>query len=281
MNAELRKISFEEYRKAEGINAGLLCNFQPTPAHFKAKWDAGDKETDSLLIGRLVHAIVLEGAKLESLISVAPEGMKFNVKAGIDWKKEHAPGGNYLTFDEGQRVNGMVKALFGNSEVWNRLKICRTELSVFVDDPVFNVRRKIRVDALPRGSMQSVSGDQLLKTYRPIFDMKKCQSVSDYDFGNDVLTYGYHIRAAFYLDTYNMAFPNDARDEFHLIAVEEKAPHAVRIFEVDFDSIETGRREYKRRLATYLECKKNDAWPAYDAQPRPIRIPEYAIQKAA
>lgn len=281
MSAELLKISFDEYRKAEGINAGLLCKFEPTPAHFKAKWDAGDKDTDSLFMGRLVHAIVLDGEKLENLTPVGPEGMKFNVKAGIDWKKEHAPDGNYLTFDEGQKVRGMVNALLTNEEVANRLKVCRTELSVFVDDPVFNVRRKIRVDALPRGSMQSISGDQLLKKYRPIFDIKKCQSVKDYDFSSDVLEYGYHIRGAFYLDTYNMAFPEDARDEFHLIAVEENAPHAVRIFELDFDSLETGRREYKRRLSRYLECKHSGIWPAYDSQPRPIRIPEYAIEKAA
>jgi hypothetical protein len=53
------------------------------------------------------------------------------------------------------------------------------------------------------------------------------------------------------------------RQKWVLIFVEKKAPFRTECYELDDELIESGRQDYYRLIRMELECRKNNAWPAW------------------
>ena len=89
-----------------------------------------------------------------------------------------------------------------------------------------------------------------------LIDFKTTRDASRSAFMRECLKYGYHIQAAWYLDTYNMANGTDYK-EFFFIAIENTYPFAVNTLELGQREIELGRDEYKKALQEYKDYLEN------------------------
>ena len=74
---------------------------------------------------------------------------------------------------------------------------------------------------------------------------------------------------------------NEDIEKFIFAAIETSAPYAVKIYELEQDSIEAGRKKYRQALNEYAQCKASNTWPAYDQEIETIGIPQWALEKDA
>ena len=90
---------------------------------------------------------------------------------------------------------------------------------------------------------------------------------------------GYATQAAYYLDLWNEACPQDQREGFVFIAVERKAPYLVACYVVDPIDIAIGQRVNQERLAAYLESSRSNRWPGFSDGFQNISMPGWARVK--
>lgn len=102
-------------------------------------------------------------------------------------------------------------------------------------------------------------------------DLKSTRSAALRPFLRDSFTYGHHIQAAFDLDLYRAAMPDEDRNTWCLVVVENYEPWTVgkRMMTDDPSQpenfLDLGRVTYRRLLANYCFCLKHNKWPDYDS----------------
>ena len=140
------------------------------------------------------------------------------------------------------------------------------ELSGFVECPETGVIRRIRFDWLTPDLVS--------------LDLKKTQDARKEAFDKSVFNYGYHIQAAFYNDTFAL-IAGQSLKAFKFLAIEEKAPHGVKVRQCDDVSMHIGREAIQASTrAVYAKCEaaKND-WPAYEDIEEESGIPTWAVNQ--
>lgn len=87
----------------------------------------------------------------------------------------------------------------------------------------------------------------------------------------------YHVQAASYYDVYRAAMPDEDRTNFIHLIQENTAPYHVvtplTVLSTEF--LDWGRMKYRRALAFYCECLKENVWPSY--QPARNTIGKFQI----
>lgn len=262
-----RDMPMSEYRAHPGVAASDLKAMQRSPAYARAR---ESRETKATLFGTAIHTAVLEPDEIEKRYVIDPESPKGGYPAGWRNAKDYreqvaeivASGVTPLARDEYEAlfvIRGRVHA----HEIGKQLHALdgHRECSVFVADEEHSLVRKCRPDWLVPGA-------------RMVVDVKSTRNHRAGQFARDCKTFGYHLSAAYYLDTIGEEMPVE---HFVFLAINNTAPFEVAAYTLDSDSIEQGRREYQRELARYAECMSRDAWPAGPALIEEIRLPEYAI----
>jgi hypothetical protein len=79
----------------------------------------------------------------------------------------------------------------------------------------------------------------------------------------NVVTQGYDIQAAMYLDMFNVA-TKEERSTFRHIVQESDAPYEILRRELSLEFIQIGRAKYERALVDYCYCLKSSNWPSID-----------------
>lgn len=224
-------------------------------AHWKAKVY---KESSTFDLGTAVHAMVLEPAA--DLIVRGTEDRRGN-KWKLEADQAKANGQLLLTagdFDLAQEIASSVimhpigKRLHGKGIV--------NEASFFATDPDTGLSIKARPDAfVPSAGV--------------IYDLKTCQSANPRDFGKDVLNYGYHIQAAFYLHT--LALAGQRADSFVFVCVEKTAPYAVSVNVLSSDYLAYGRAQMHAALAQIKNADQTGYEPAWSQAINEIALPRW------
>lgn len=263
----------EKYHKAYGVSHSMLRNMEP-PARLPAYLTEPRVVTADMVLGTLTHHLILEPEKPLPKIVVQPDTYpaqpdstavkqkKASVGDPIDWhngakycKRWHAEakeaGLIVLTSDRMDSLRGMVKSVSVHPGARSLLTNCETEVSVFLNWEHHGraVLRKGRMDVLPINS-------------NALADVKTCEDASTEEFAKKIEE-GYATQAAYYLDLWNEAMPNDQREAFVFIAVERKPPYLVACYYVNPTDIAIARRLNQARLTRYLECSKTNVWPGF------------------
>lgn len=101
-------------------------------------------------------------------------------------------------------------------------------------------------------------------------DLKQTRSAALFPFLSDSFKFGHHIQAAFDLDLYRAALPEEDRCMWCLIIQENTEPWTVgRRMMTDDPSqpdnlLDLGRVTYQRLLRNYCICLKTGKWPDYE-----------------
>lgn len=242
-------IPFKDYLAIPAVSNSYLSKMDKCPAAAKVE----QEETPSLILGRAVHKVVLEGSKaFLKEFAVAPDLDK-RTKAG---KEEFAAfqsaneGKQILTKDEGDKVLVIGNAVFKHPFAKKLLAENVTEQTIIWEDRDTGLLCKGRPDCLP-------DEDKMV-----IVDLKTARGAGEKEFTRSVVSYGYAKGAAFYHDGYGAATGIYLSD-FVLIAVEPEEPYRVEVYVLDDEFVGWGRQEYKRLLALEKRCRDEGKYPHY------------------
>lgn len=251
----------EHYHAYKGISVSGLKQVMQSPAHYA--YSEPKEKTTFMILGTAIHAAVLEPVRyaneycrLEDCKDRRQAQYKNAVKAlGEDL---------VLITSDAQKVDNMQVAVRRSEKAMEHLAAGWPELSGFVECPDTGVIRRIRFDWLTRDLIS--------------LDLKKCQDARKEAFDKSIFNYGYHIQAAFYNDTFALIAGQPLK-AFKYLAIEEKAPHGVKVRPCDDVSMHIGREQYKPALALYAKCEAENDWPAYEDTEEESGIPTWAVNQ--
>lgn len=243
----IRGLPEREYRaRSEKSQSDFKHFLEPTPAHAKHAMDKEHEDTDSMLNGTCLHALILEDKKV------------YEVGTGTTQKNPKQPeNGILLSPHNAKIVEGMAAGIRRNKGAMLLLESSvDREISLFWDG------MKARLDGVcPLGPL----------------DIKSTKGADLWAFSKSLHDYGYHIQGAHYLEGAALAgFP---ADDFYIIAAENFAPFECAVYKIGHRSLEVGARELARLKELYFECARTGVYPGYSEEPVEINIPAYAMEE--
>ena len=255
------------YHQWEAASNSALNHLIRSPAHMQAYIKEPMVDTPALLLGRAVHAAVLEPDRFGSEYGMMPAGLKRTTKEGKEtWNElvETLGEGNVLSADDygicvrtRERVHAKTTAhalITGTGDV---------ELSLVWEDEETGVLCKARWD---RHSPEIAGG--------AIVDLKTTKDASPREFTRAIYNFGYHRQAAMYLmGAKALSLPVR---HYSIIAVEKVPPFGVAVYRITEGTVDASEDQVKALLRRYAECKEKDEFPDYPDEVRDISVPDWA-----
>ena len=238
-----------------------------TPAHYKHVYLDGHREKKKAWdIGTAVHSKVL-GVGADT-VTCPPELLASNgvmsTKAAKEWRAEQeAAGLIVVSAAEQQQVNAMAESVLTHdlARGWFELP-GHSEASMFATDPGTGLRLRCRFDRLPDDP-------------RAAIDLKTTLDASPEGFKKRAHDLRYHVSRAHYLHTADLA--GHPRQEMVFVAVENKAPYLVAVYQFDREQVERGEREARRARELLKRCQELGEWPGYSPNLEFLEAPAYAM----
>lgn len=231
-----------------------------SPAHARAALLEPKTETPALVLGRAIHARILEPDSYGERFAVAPK-VDRRTKAGKEeWQAftDAHPEAVILTEADGELVSAVAAAVESHPLASALLSNGKPELSGFWQDPETGVPCRCRFDYLRQDGIG--------------VDLKTTADASPREFQRSIARYAYHTQAAFYAMGHEV-ITGEALTDFAFIVVEKSAPYAIGLYRIDDEALELGRSQARRALRIIAECQSRDHWPAYSDRVEPIGVP--------
>lgn len=270
-NGIVEDLSMDLYRRTAAVAASDLKNMQRSPAFARMRSHSTSPAKEW---GTAVHTAILEPDMLDARYRVEPAQPADNDAKVWRATKLYKEGVAALMAEPG--VEGVLSADDMESLRWVQQRVKENAIgaqlheiggiregSVFCHDDEFRVWRKVRPD-------------WLIPQTGVVIDVKTGADHRPRQFARACHAYGYHLSAAYYLDTLTAAL-DQSFDHYVFLVVNSDAPHEVATYTLDADSIEQGRHEYRRALAHWRECEETGRWPGGSSKIEELRLPEYAI----
>lgn len=258
----------EQYHAVAAMSAGGLKRMKQSPAHFFGmqldpnRPESGEP-TDAMRNGNLTHCALFEPHALEARYVVKPDGMSFASKDGKAWRDAQTR--EIVSAEELAAARAQAAAVRRDQDVAALLAEGRGEQSAFWIDDITGELCKCRPDwTHPTGD------DGVI-----LLDGKTCRDASPDGFARAIWNLDYHLQAAWYSDGFEKTTGKKVHG-FVFLAVESSWPHVAAHYMVGDDVLEAARRENRRLLNRYAECKRTGTWPGYAAGINLITLPRWA-----
>lgn len=257
------------YLAEHGVSQSGLKQLARSPAHYRQYVDHPEEPTLHQKIGTIEHFAVFQPDLLESSHWVKPvnytnkkgETRKWNGNATEckDWLYAHSDR-QVISQDNYDAIIGMRDSIMRHPAAMKALDPRgKAEQSLFCEDAETGMQLKCRCDFL--------SGNCIV-------DLKKCQDASPAGFGKTVANYWYDLQAAVNLHICNAL--GLGKENFIFIAVEDQAPFAVGVYQLDEASIAIGYSKFRRLMAKYQACAIANQWPAFSSNIEYLSLPKWA-----
>lgn len=268
MKTGVEQLSMAAYLAAHGVSQSRLKLLAKSPAHLKYAEAHPEPSTPDQEMGTVLHKAVFEPKQLKDFCYVIPATYKndkgeekpwhggANVcKAWFEQRKDKIRI-HQADYDDVIKMRDSVHA---HPAAALALKTGKAEQSLFCEDPDTGLQLKCRSDWM--------SGIWCV-------DLKKCQDASSSGFARSVANYGYAIQAAMTLHICNIL--KLGKEKFGFIAIEDKPPYAVGVYQLSDAALEIGRSQFRRLMTRYLECVVSEKWPAYSPNIEFLELPGWA-----
>ena len=257
----------EQYHRIAAMSAGGLKRMRQSPAHFfgmqidPLRPDPGEP-TAALRNGTLVHCALFEPEQVAARYVTKPDGMSLATKEGKAWRDAQT----LEIVDAAQMAAALAQARAARAvpDLAALLAEGYGESSAFWLDDDTGELCKCRPDWV------SPAGDGVI-----LVDGKTCQDASAEGFGRAIWNYGYHLQASWYIDGFEAATGLRVHG-FVFAAVESAWPHAAAAYMLGDDVLDHARRENRRLLNLYAECKRTGVWPGYGQSIQLVNLPAWA-----
>lgn len=276
----------ERYHAIPAMSAGGLKRMRRSPAHFYGmqldpnRPPPGDP-TPAMKNGTLVHCCIFEPASVVERYVVLPDDAprkpteaqrsatkpSDETRRAVGWWSafEAAHGGKIIVEPvQMQAARAQAAAIRALPDVAALLADGYGEASAFWIDEETAELCKCRPD------WTSPSGDGVI-----LVDGKTCQDASEDGFGRSIWNMDYWLQAAWYSDGFEAATGLHVHG-FVFAAVESAWPHQAAAYMLGDDVLDKARRENRRLLNLYAECKRTGRWPGYSQGISLINLPGWA-----
>lgn len=242
------RIDARAYHKHPALSRSVLEKIRTSPLHLQHYLVHGADESDAMIEGRVLHALV--EAKLKGQDAIMSDRVAVwtgDRRAGKAWDEFCAVNvsRDIVKADAMARIKLMADAVLTDSRTRPLLEGASIEVAAFWKDAPTGVDCRALID---------VAHDVTL------FDLKSTSAVDLDAFMRSAYNFGYHRQAAWYLDGSTAATGRPYMD-FGFIVVEKEAPHAVSVLHYDDAAVAAGRAENRANLNLYAACKEANSWP--------------------
>lgn len=263
-------LPIDEHHGGVGISKSGLDDIDQSPLHYFA-WHLDPRRPvreamPAQLVGTLAHCALLEPAEFDKRYAVGPDVSR----ATKEWKQfaERQAGRECIKPDQYSAAMRQAEAMRALPQVRDALEKGQPEVSAYWTDAETGELCRCRPDWVsPVGERQAIP-----------LDVKTCGDASPEDFKRQLARMRYHVQNAFYVDGYESASGVEALG-LVFVAVEADWPHAASTVMLDDLGIEQGRRDYRRNLNRYAECRKTNVWPGYSNSIELVTLPFWAFDK--
>lgn len=264
-------IDNDDYHGGPGISKSGLDLVDRSPGHYWERYMNPEREedtnTDAQLVGSAIHCALLEPDAFDARYWLGP---KVSNRGTNQWKDAAAAaqedGASLLLPKQYEYVMRMQRDVFRHPKAAYLLEAPgRTEVSGYAIDEETGELVRVRWDKL------LTSGYQL--------DIKKTQDARPDAFAKSVANFRYHVQQAMYSEVYAMLHDGLAPQGFIFLVIEERPPHAVRLYTVKAHDERIGSIQWRENLRTYHECRVNEHWPLYPENVQEIELPFWARKK--
>jgi hypothetical protein len=271
-----RKVRRPIYESWDAVNQSNAKTARKSMAHALEEKLHPKEDTEAQGFGQALHMAILDPSAFETEFAFSP----LNPETGRDYDRRTKEGKAAWTAFEAQNKD---KILVKGSEAARIRRISEkvwahptareilggrgtNELGVVWTDPESGVLCKALIDRVTQ-----------FEGWTTIVDLKSTVDASDDGWPRQVMRWGYHIQAAYYMDGFNSI--QEGKRRFVFIAVEKDPPYALRVHEPKPSAIAQGRIEYKALLLQFAEALKNDYWPSYPEGVNEFNLPEWAYKE--
>lgn len=263
------ELSNEAYHAGPGISKSGWVLVSRSLAHYKHYKKA---TTRAMILGSAVDAAMFEPELFFQQYTIAPEGMPFNKKDGIDFKNAaREQGKEPLTYNEGGHIPAMIEAVRSNKDAAPLLAHGMAQVSAYWHDPGYKFLSKCRVDWVTDNRIicdLKTTTDARMKPFAKIAfaDDKR------YDFQAVVYCEGM-------TETTEQALGDRIEhNHFRLIVVEVKPPHEVKVYYFTNEDLLEAWEEIQMLKDKYAQALKTGIWLGYDEEPgmEPMKKPGWA-----
>jgi len=126
------------------------------------------------------------------------------------------------------------------------------------------------------GAVLKIRPDKRDPESRTLFDLKTTDDARLQNFDRQILQFGYHLQAAYYLDVANMISGRGSYENFIWVVIESAPPHGVCFYEVTQAWIDLGRDKYKTALEMHFKARDSGVYESYPTQIMQAVPPAYA-----
>ena len=256
-------INAQEYHAApqyDAVSSGHFKHMEKSMQHY-IYYRQNPPQKDIFDFGRLFHYATLEPHKFENKVAVYRDG----IRRGKAWDAFQESNKDKIIIKppEYDQIRVMAAAAHNHplASAIIRHKQAVIEESLFWYDQATGEKCKCRPDIR-------------IQSEGVIADLKGVESADKASFAAACGRY-YQYQPPFYLDGATAAV--SPHDTFIFICVEKEPPHAVAIYQADYEFIEVGRVKYQELLLRYSQCKIENKWPGYPADIQPISLPRWAM----
>lgn len=264
-----RDMPAEQYHAVPAMSAGGLKRMRQSPAHFYGmQLDPNrpppGEPTPAMKAGTLFHCALFEPNALPERYAVKPEGLSLSTKDGKAWKDALPAGVDIIDAAALAKARKQAERVRADPDLGALLASGYGEASAFWVDDETRELCKCRPDWTHQ------VGDGVI-----LVDGKSCPDASPAGFARTAWNMGYVHIAAWYIDGFSAATGLKVHG-YVFAAVEHEWPHIAKGWMVPDDVLESARRENRRQLNRYAECKRTGHWPGYEAGISLITLPRWA-----
>lgn len=282
-----------EYLDLKAANWSTIQHFRRSPAHVKWHMENDSISTESLSLGSLQHAVLLEPDAVEGRFAVLPE-ITWNSKASKAETVKRLVEREMLPPDavdlavgfKRQELLDYVAYRFPkqlvSQEIFER---CRDISRAVWGNPI---AAKLLMEATHKEKVASwkcretgapCKGrvDAYIQPRGFLIDIKTTRDASFYAFRSAIERYGYVCQVAHYRAGL-IAAGHDV-NACIIIAVENEPPYGVAIYNLINTAISAAEVLVKDYLAKWVACTQTDYWPSYNDEPQDIDLSESGYRR--
>ncbi|MFA4972800.1 MAG: PD-(D/E)XK nuclease-like domain-containing protein [bacterium] len=260
--AAIEDLTRAEYDSVDAVNISTLKSMAVSPRHYQHALSCPRPDTDSMRLGRLMHAMVFEPDTIDAHWVVWDGGRR----AGKEWEAFLAAnvGKELIRAPEDWEAAEAVAAAVQAHPVASRyLRSGKAEQTLRWTDRDTGLLCKGRADWI------APSAD--------VVDLKTTRDISPRAVQRGLVALAYHAQAAFYCD--GLEAMGHGPHGFCWIYVEQSAPYDVAVYTATTEVLSAGRDLYRGWLARVVECRASGCWPGVAPSELQMELPAWAVKE--
>lgn len=255
-----------EYHASGAVSKSVLDMIHKSPAYYKYCIDNPREQTDSMLLGSVVHKLVLEPADFTAEFAVCPECDRRTKDGRAAYTAFLDALGDGLTAVPAatyETAMAMARAVKAHPVAARLLTDGKAEESYFWEQD--GIKCSCRPDWLRNDGL--------------VVDLKTTKDASPEGFQKSAYNFRYHVQAWWYI--HGLRLLGIDATEFIFIAVESAAPYTVSVYAADDLFFKLGEIEAMQDFETYKECMKSENWYGYEKEPEihSLSVPDWVARR--